>query len=602
MTAAGTAMLALPGCFSIFGFNPNQRTRLRRTNRLCQGVKRLNSGGITVRARISDARTTDSGSKEVGIEGSEFISDNGGGNLEETDVVVIGAGIGGLCCAGLLAKYGYNVIVCESHDAAGGAAHSFKRQGFEFDSGPSFHAGLSTKPSINPLKQVLDALDEEVKCVQYKSWIGYLPEGVFRFTAEKEAYAAEIGRAGGEQAAREWRELEAKMEPFAQAATGLPAAALRPDPAVLLTAAKFLPGMLPYLPYTGDLLAPFSKMVDQVVKDPFLRRLIDLECFVLSGLLADSTITAEMVTMFTERHREGGTIDYPLGGGGSIIAALVRGLRKFGGRLQLNSQVEQIVIEKGRAVGVNVKTTRGRAKGRSTIRATKAVISNASVWDTAKLLPPRDRASAPFIQRAAATPRTESFVHLHLGIDATGLPSDLECHHLILNDWEKGVGAPQNVNLVSIPTVFDPSLAPAGHHVVHAYTAGNEPYSIWKGLDRRSPEYASLKEERSQCLWDALERVIPDIRDRVRLKMVGTPLTHERFLRRSEGSYGPAIRAGKATWPGPFSEVPGLLQCGDSTMPGIGVPAVAASGMIAANALVPFWQQISLINQIEAVL
>ncbi len=73
----------------------------------------------------------------------------------------------------------------------------------------------------------------------------------------------------------------------------------------------------------------------------------------------------------------------------------------------------------------------------------------------------------------------------------------------------------------SIPTVFDPSLAPAGHHVVHAYTAANEPYSLWQGLQRGSPEYAALKEERSQVLWTALERVIPDIRERTKLKLVG---------------------------------------------------------------------------------
>jgi hypothetical protein len=74
--------------------------------------------------------------------------------ITNVDVVVIGAGIGGLCCAALLAKYGYKVVVCESHDIAGGAGHAFERQGFQFDSGPSFHAGLSIKPSINPLKQV----------------------------------------------------------------------------------------------------------------------------------------------------------------------------------------------------------------------------------------------------------------------------------------------------------------------------------------------------------------------------------------------------------------------------------------------------------------
>ena len=47
---------------------------------------------------------------------------------EEVDVVVIGSGIGGLSCAAMLAKYGYDVLVCEAHDAPGGAAHEFTRR------------------------------------------------------------------------------------------------------------------------------------------------------------------------------------------------------------------------------------------------------------------------------------------------------------------------------------------------------------------------------------------------------------------------------------------------------------------------------------------
>jgi hypothetical protein len=50
--------------------------------------------------------------------------------------------------------------------------------------------------------------------------------------------------------------------------------------------------------------------------------------------------------------------------------------------------------------------------------------------------------------------------------------------------------------------VIDPSLAPAGKHTLHAYTPATEPYALWEGLDRRSPEYKQLKEERSQVLWD----------------------------------------------------------------------------------------------------
>lgn len=496
----------------------------------------------------------------------------------------------------MLAKYGLKVVVCESHDTAGGAGHAFVRQGYHFDSGPSFHAGLSTKPSINPLKQVLDAIGEEVKCVQYDSWLGYFPEGVFKFTADPVAYEAEISRVGGVNAAAEWRDLEKIMGPLARAASSLPAASLRQDFGVLLTVGRFLPRLLPNIASVGSLLAPFSDMVDKVVKDPFLRKLIDLECFVLSGLLADSTITAEMVTMFTERHRVNGTIDYPLGGGQSIIEALVRGLRKYGGQLLLCSHVDNILMEGGRAIGVAFHKTRGPRKGeKMIIRSRKAVISNASIWDTARLIPQNEA----FCKQADLTPKTDSFMHLHLGIEASGLPSDLECHHLILNDWTMGISAPQNVCLVSIPTVFDSSLAPFGHHVVHAYTAGNEPYHIWKDMDRQSSQYAILKEERSEVLWRALEKVIPDIRARVKLKLVGTPLTHERYLHRSEGTYGPAIKAGEMTFPGPQTSIPGLLCCGDSTMPGIGVPAVAASGLITAHSLVSVWDHLKLLNLLE---
>ena len=45
------------------------------------------------------------------------------------------------------------------------------------------------------------------------------------------------------------------------------------------------------------------------------------------------------------------------------------------------------------------------------------------------------------------------------GIDAEGMPPDLDCHHLVVNSWAD-LEAPQNVCIASIPTVFDPSLAP----------------------------------------------------------------------------------------------------------------------------------------------
>ena len=80
-------------------------------------------------------------------------SDQQAAQVDEVDYVVIGSGIGGLSCAALLRWYGYSVVVLESHYLAGGVAHTFEREGFKFDAGPSLWNGMSTKP-YNPLREV----------------------------------------------------------------------------------------------------------------------------------------------------------------------------------------------------------------------------------------------------------------------------------------------------------------------------------------------------------------------------------------------------------------------------------------------------------------
>jgi phytoene dehydrogenase-like protein len=268
----------------------------------------------------------------------------------------------------------------------------------------------------------------------------------------------------------------------------------------------------------------------------------------------------------------------------------VRGLEKYGGKLLLNNHVEQILVENNRATGVKLRNG-------TTLMANKAVISNASVWDTLKLLPDRILPQS-YLQEKAATPECDSFMHLHLGIDATNLPSDLQCHYIIVHDWQKGVTAPQNVVVISIPSVLDPSLAPPGKHVIHVYTPGNEPYQLWQEMERNSEAYQKQKKARAEVMWQGLARIIPDIRQRCEVELVGTPLTHSRFLRRHHGSYGPAIEAGKALFPGANTPLPGFYCCGDSTFPGIGLPAVAASGAIAANTIAPIDKHLEVLKKV----
>jgi phytoene dehydrogenase-like protein len=512
--------------------------------------------------------------------------------MEAVDVVVVGSGIGGLCCAALLSRYGFRVVVCESHSIPGGAAHAFERQGFHFDSGPSLYSGLSYSPSANPLRQVLDVIGEDVPWLTYDAWGCFLPEGYFRAAVGAESFTQILKQWRGPVAVDEWQRLQQIMEPLKAASIAIPPIAVRSDWGILSTLLPFLPDVIKQSWTMLQLSGPFSQLLNGVVQDPFIRHWLDLLCFMLSGLPAQGTVAAEMAFMFADWYRPNVVLDYPQGGSGALVWALVRGLHRYGGKLRLNAPVQQILVKRQRAVGVQLKTG-------EQIIARHAVVSNASAWNTLKLLPEAVR--LPALQKRQTLPACPSFMHLHLGIDATGLSPDLECHYLIVNDWECGVDAPQNVVAVSIPSVLDATLAPPGKHCLHAYTPATEPYELWNGINRNSDRYQLLKAERSQVLWQGLERIIPDLRDRCELVLVGTPLTHERFLRRDRGSYGPAIPAGQGLFPGCKTALSGLLCCGDSTFPGIGVPAVAASGMIAANTLASVSQHRELINTIAIV-
>ncbi|MBO3461848.1 NAD(P)/FAD-dependent oxidoreductase [Aetokthonos hydrillicola Thurmond2011] len=496
--------------------------------------------------------------------------------MDNSNVIVIGSGIGGLTAAGLLARYGKQVIVCESHTIAGGAAHNFRRRGFEFDSGPSFYCGLTSARSLNPIKQVLDVLGESLESVSYDPLGHYhFPEGTVAVYCDTFAYHNQISKITP-QGAEELKLFEQRLLPLYEAMKGIPTLALRADwQLVPIVLKRYLPSLWKMVPNFPIIQQSVGKIMDATVQDPWVRRLIDLECFLLSGLKAHGTIAPEIAFMLGERSRSG--VEYPVGGSGAIVNALVRGLERWGGKLLLNCHVEQILVEKSFANSRN-KVVGVRLKSGEILKAS-VVISNASVWDTyTQLLHPEDLPSS-YRQAALNTPAINSFMHLHLGIKASGL-ENLTGHHVVVHDASKDITVPGNTCMVSIPSVWDTTLAPPFHHVVHAYTL--EPYAGWE----RNEQYEQKKQEKAQTLYRALQRIIPDIRERVVLELIGTPLTHAHYLRRYQGTYGPGIAANQGMFPGTHTPIQGLYRVGDSTMPGIGVPAVAASGILCANTLV----------------
>jgi phytoene dehydrogenase-like protein len=561
-------------------------------------LARIMSAASSVRgapvARVPATRSRLRSSSASRVARRRFAAPVAAASSDDADVVIIGSGVGGLTAAALLAHYGKKVIVLESHYATGGAAHGFQRKTdageFRFDTGPSFFAGLTTINALNPLAALLELLGEPLETVKYD------PLGTFhvekgkpglRRHADLSLLVDEVRRFSPE-GAEQLRAAVPRIREMYGALSGLPTPALRADWKVaLMVVSRYMKSMSKLGPYAPVLPNPTVGLLDFLkIEDPWMRRLADLECYLLSGVDASGTVAAEFAAVFgaSDDLKQS---EFPKGGAEAITNALARAVSKNGGEIRLKTHVEQVIVEDGAAVGV-------RLKGGDTVRA-PVVVSNASVWDTyGKLLPP-GAVSQKEKEDAMGTPYSESFMHLHLGIDASGLDlSSVGGHHVVVRDETKPIDVPGNVCMISIASVWEPDMAPEGHHCIHAYTM--EPFEGWE----RGDGYEARKKERAEKLYEALERVIPDVRKRVVLEMIGSPLTHQHWMRRHKGTYGAAIRA-PDMFPGPATGIKGLYRVGDSCAPGVGLPAAASSGVIAANTLVGISEHFKLMDDVDAI-
>lgn len=625
-------------------------------------------------------RVDDADGTELEDTGGEYDEESGSKSTHTTalndegvvvDVAIVGAGLAGLCAGALLnAVYNHTVAVYESHYLPGGCAHAFERPSamvpnhttFTLDSGPTILLGCSNPP-YNALRQVLNAVNETVEWISYDAW-GMIEHPNHRHATQKELrWRVELGPSrfedgplqqfGGPQALQEFQQLRDATQNLL-AGANIPVMAMRPGPQVLIPLLRYFPTLLQLLSQ-GELatgtFAPFLNGPKYVVTDPWLRHWLDALAFSLSGLPAARTSAAAMAFVLYDMHRPGASLDYPKGGMGSIVDALVRGVQSgsTGSKLHLRHHVEQINVtpDGSRVTGLTLRN------GKS-IRTRLGVICNAPVWSLRQLLLANERAlerlgevggpsglsaesswdvgpegasirldrPTPSTHKTAtdastfsgvlplcdSAEQTGSFLHLHLALNATGLDLDsLEAHYTVMDRGLSGDGSVINgvrdgpcgeLNMIAVsnPCVLDRTLAPEGYIVVHAYGAANEPYQRWQGLRRNSPEYKALKQQRAQVLWRAVESVIPDARSRTVLELIGSPLTHERFLRRPGGTYGSAtedyLKDGS-------TGIDNLVLANDGVFPGIGVPAVCIAGASAANSFVPVLDQWRCLDRLE---
>lgn len=480
------------------------------------------------------------------------------------DVIVIGSGIGGLVTATQLAAKNAKVLVLERYLIPGGSAGYFEREGYRFDVGASMIFGFGDQGTTNLLTRALEAVGMSIETVIDPVQIHYhLPDGLeLKVHRDYEKFLQELIAIfpHEEQGIRRfygecWNIFNClnSMELLSLEELGYLMRVFFQHPLSCLGLVKYLPQN------TGDIAR-------RHIKDPKLLKFIDMECYCWSVMPASHTPAINAGMVFSDRHYGG--INYPKGGVGQIAQKLATGLEKNGGEIQYKARVTEILLEKGKAVGVKL------ANGKKYYA--KRVVSNATRWDTFEKLLSPEKMPASEKRWQKRYRKSPSFLSLHLGVSAEVLPVGTECHHILLEEWNN-MENPEGTIFVSIPTLLDPELAPAGHHIIHTFTPSW--IEDWQGLSPQA--YQEKKEAAAEQLIHRLETIFPGLSAGLDYQEVGTPRTHRRFLGRDDGTYGPIPSrklAGLLGMPFNRTGIPQLYCVGDSTFPGQGLNAVAFSG------------------------
>jgi phytoene desaturase len=417
------------------------------------------------------------------------------------DAVIIGAGIGGLICANLLAREGLHVLLVEQHYMVGGYCSTFRRKGFTFDAATHFYPLLGNPATITgKLLCELGVTNGWVKMDPVDHF--HFPDGsTFAVPADLDTYLAKL-----------------KKE-FPQEAESL-------DRFFVLVRGVYLSGLLTYFRWREtDRLDDYSQMtvrqaLDQHFRDPKLKLLLAADCghwgsppsrtsFVFDSMLRLSYFLGNY---------------YPRGGSQAFADELALRFEELGGHILTSANVNRIVVRNKTACAVEINTHTAQAYRVDA----GVVVSNADLLLTLERLIDPNHLDRDRVNSIRSLRPTHPCFLVHVGLNGMATEVLRAAHGYHWNSWDSDRVATNSFKIF-VPTLYEPAMAPQGGHIVIVQKLTDIDYDS-------IGDWSTHKAAVEAYIMQNLERVMPGFAEKIVVKLSASALTSHRFTLNHRGA------------------------------------------------------------------
>jgi C-3',4' desaturase CrtD len=467
------------------------------------------------------------------------------------NIIVIGAGVGGLTTAALLAQAGHRVTVLEGQTYPGGCAGTFFHKGYRFEAGATVAGGFQPG-GPHALVETMLGIRFPVE-VHDPAWVVHLPDRSVALMRDNTDVIDKFP-----QTRAFWEEQSALADLcWRMSGQGLPfpPADLREVSWLARTALRNFPQDVRIAPFALMTAHDWLRWRGQSNDVAFVR-FIDAQLLIAAQTTSRHANAIYSATAL-DLARQG--VYHVEGGIGGIAETLVDALESFGGEIRYRHRVKCIVMRDGRAVGVEVEHRRQR----TTLNA-DFVVGNLTPWSLDELL--GDESSASLQRETRGRKLGSGAFVLHLGVRDEAFPADFPDHHQVLRTIDQPLGEGNSIFL-SISPRWDSSRAPAGHRAV-TMTTHTEVTQWWSLLERDKAAYEARKAKYSDKMLDLVARILPNFRQHIALHMPGTPVTYQFYTDRHLGMVGGFPQGSLFAARSPRVGISNVRLVGDSVFPG----------------------------------